>query len=551
MSGIQVTWNAVNGVDLYVVYRAQTPDGTYSSVGKVIDAAFKDSALAPATAYYYKIAAKNDCGEGVRSALATATTNSCTKPAAPTNVKAEALSAVSIKVSWDSIPAADYYEIYLGTSADGEYGFIDTTASKTYTHTGLQPSSTHYYKIVAKNNCSESDKSGSAYATTNPCPKPEAPTNVNAEATSSSSILVRWDAVATAITYKIYRSTSSTGIYSPVGNTGNSSTSWTDEGLDRAKTYYYTVVAESECEESAKSIYGSATTTNCENTPDAPTNVRAEALSSTELTVSWDAVNGAKSYNIYTKQGDLTSGYYLAWENLTRTTATITGRHPSTTYYFRISAKNDCGEGEMSLPEVSVVTQECNLPALPDPTSVTATVLSAKIVRLDWNEVSGAASYTIYRSTNRNSDFWSVSGGTEFKGTSFTDSTLSASTTYYYAVKPINECGKSSYISSVTTATTKCETPIPTNVAVTAKTSNSLEITWDAIGNAVSYSVYRATRDPNNQNQYTFIRKISGENNTYTDTGLEKLTSYYYKITAKTEICDDSRQSAYTTGTTQ
>jgi len=550
MSAIQVTWNAVSGVDLYVVYRSLTPDGTYSNVGKVIDAAFKDSALTPATAYYYKVAAKNDCGEGARSTLATATTMSCTKPATPTNVKAEALSAVSIKVSWDSIPTAAYYEIYHGTSADGEYNSIDTTTNRTYTHTRLQTSSTHYYKIVTKNVCGESEKSGYANATTNACPKPAAPANVNAEAKSSSSILVTWDEVATALTYKIYRSGESAGTYLPVGNTsGKSSTSWTDEGLELATTYYYKVVAESECEESAKSNYGFAATANCENKPAAPTNVIAEALSPTEVKISWNAVDGAKTYNIYTKQGDLTDGYYLVWEKLTKTTVTISGRHPSTTYYFRISAENDCGESEKSLPEVSAVTQDCNLPVLPDPTGVTATALSAKSVVINWNEVSGAASYTIYRSTKEDSDYWSVSGGTGFKGTSFIDTTLSASTKYYYAIKPVNDCGKSSYISSVTIVTTMCETSIPLNVTATAKSSGSIEVSWDAVSGAVSYSIYRATRNPTNQ--YTLIGKISGTSSTYTDTGLENLTSYYYKITAKTATCDDSRQSTYAAGTTQ
>jgi len=550
INSIRVTWTPVGDAIFYNIYRTKTVDDEYALVGKAIDASFTDTALASGTPHYYRISAKNDCDESAKSAPAFATTVPCEKPATPFNVKAEALSATSIKVSWDAIPTATGYKIYSALNADGSYTFIDSTKNITYTNDKLPVSSPHYYKIVAKNNCGESDSSSYAFATTNACPKPVAPTNVSAEAKSSSSIEITWDEVATAITYKIYRSTSSTGTYAPVGNTaGKSSTSWTDDNLERAKTYYYTVAAESECEESVKSTYAFATTANCENLPAAPTNIRAEALSSTEVKISWDAVSGATTYSIYEKPDDYNE-YYSIVTRATGTSYTVTGRHPSTIYHYKVSAKNDCGESEMSATQATVTTLDCDLPILPAPTSVNAIALSARSVSITWSPVDGAV-YDIYRSTKATSDFWSVSGARDLTGTSFIDSTVSSSTTYYYLVAALNECGKSANLTlnDIVSVTTKCETPIPTNVAVTAKSSSSLEITWDAINGAVSYSVYRATRSPNNQ--YTLIGKISGANSTYTDNGLENLTSYYYKITAKTEICDDSRMSDYASGTTQ
>jgi len=547
---IRVTWTPVGDAIFYNVYRTKTVDDEYALVGKALDASFTDTALASGTAHYYRISAKNDCDESAKSTPAFATTLSCEKPAAPFNVKAEAMSATSIKVSWDAIPTATGYKIYSARNADGTYTFIDSTKNGTYTNEKLQVSSTHYYKIIAKNDCGESDFSTYASATTNACPKPAAPTNVKAEAASSSSIEVTWDEVATALTYKIYRSNESAGTYSPVGNTaGKSSTSWTDEGLELAKTYYYKVVAESECEESAKSNYGFATTANCENKPAVPTNIRAEALSSTEVKVSWDAVSGAKTYSIYEKP-DYYNEYYSIVTRATGTSYTVTSRHPSTIYHFKVSAKNDCGESEMSATQATVTTLDCDLPILPAPTGVNAIALSARSVSITWSPVEGAV-YDIYRSTKATSDFWSVSGARDLTGTSFIDSTVSSSTTYYYHVAALNECGKSTNltINDIVSVTTKCETPIPTNVTVTAKSTSSLEVSWNAISGAVSYSVYRATRSPTNQ--YTLIGKISGANSTYTDNGLENLTSYYYKITAKTEICDDSRMSDYASGTTQ
>jgi fibronectin type 3 domain-containing protein len=321
--------------------------------------------------------------------------------------------------------------------------------------------------------------------------------------------------------------------------------------LETAKTYYYTIVAESECEESAQSIYGFATTTNCENKPVAPANIRAEALSSTDIDVSWDAASGAKSYAIYIKQEGSGVDYYRAIGKLTSTSYTVSGRHPLTTYSFKISAENDCGESDMSTSYATATTQDCDLPILSAPTGVTATALSAKTVLISWNAVNGAV-YDIYRTTDMYGSWWTVSGARDLTGTSFADTTLSSSTMYYYVVKSVNSCGKSAdgiHLEEIVSVTTMCETPIPVNVAATAKSSGSIEVTWDAVSGATSYSVYRATRNPNNQ--YTLLGKISGTNTTYTDNGLENLTSYYYKITAKTATCDDSKLSAYAAGTTQ
>jgi fibronectin type 3 domain-containing protein len=412
----------------------------------------------------------------------------------------------------------------------------------------LAISSTHYYKVVSKNDCGASAQSDYASATTLPCPKPAAPTNVTAAGRSESSIEISWDEVETAVSYKIYRSATSTGTYTPVGNTiGKSSTSYTDEGLALASTFYYKVTAESDCEESAQSNYAFAST-GCSNVLAAPTNVRAEALSATSIKISWDAVSGAGSgsdYNVYTSESQ--NGYYYYANGTTGafTSITINGFAASTTYYFKVSSENDCGESELSA-FVSATTQSCNSPVLPDPTGLSATALSSKSIKITWNAVNGAV-YDVYRSTDRYSEYWTVNGGRDLTDNSFIDNTVSSSTTYYYAVKSINACGETSdNLGTVVEATTMCETAIPTNVNAEAKSSSSIEITWNAVGGAVSYSVYRATSQ---NGTYTLLEKTA--NNSFNDTGLSSLTTYHYKITAKTALCDDSAMSSSSFATTQ
>ncbi len=549
-TSVKVSWNAIPVATAYEVFRSTSQGAGYVVLMDVEDTTYIDSSgLSPSTAYYYKIRARNDCGQSAQSSYAQATTNACLKPTIPTNISAEVLSAISIKISWDAVPAATLYEVYHSTSEAGAYGLIDTVMNKTnYTNDGLSPSSTHYYKVTAKNTCGESARSESVSATTIACPKPAAPANATAEAVSSSSIKISWDKVETALTYKIYRSATSTGTYLPIGNTsGNANVTYTDEELDLNTTYYYQVTAESYCEESAPSIYTFAETMNCSNIPMPPSNIKAETKSQTEITVSWDAVSGAKYYNIYIDQDNISTGYYLAVGNLSSTykSYTISGFSPASTYRFKMSAQNDCGESAKSTDFATATTNSCDLDILPNPTNVSATALSARSVKITWDKVEDAV-YDVYRGTERGGTYWTVAGSRNLTVTSFTDTTVSSSTMYYYAVESRNSCGESAGFGTPVSVTTMCETSIPLNVTAAAKPNQTIEITWTPVSGAGVYYVYRSTSQ---NGVYAPVGNISAP--PFTDSGLTPVTAYHYKVTAKTVDCDESRMSERVSAITQ
>ncbi|WP_141694365.1 fibronectin type III domain-containing protein, partial [Desulfosporosinus sp. BG] len=85
------------------------------------------------------------------------------------------------------------------------------------------------------------------------------------------------------------------------------------------------------------------------------------------------------------------------------------------------------------------------------PDDLTATVESSSKINLDWDSVSDATSYYIYRATSSSGSFTKIASVTT---TSYTNSGLSDDTTYYYKVKAVNSSGTSAY-SAVVHATTK------------------------------------------------------------------------------------------------
>ncbi len=73
---ITVSWNEVTNAASYKIYRAASSSGTYSSVGTTTSTSYSDSGLSYSTAYYYKVSAVNDSGEGSKSSSVSATTDS-------------------------------------------------------------------------------------------------------------------------------------------------------------------------------------------------------------------------------------------------------------------------------------------------------------------------------------------------------------------------------------------------------------------------------------------------------------------------------------------
>jgi hypothetical protein len=123
------------------------------------------------------------------------------------------------------------------------------------------------------------------------------------------------------------------------------------------------------------------------------------------------------------------------------------------TYFYKVSAHNDTGEGPQSA-SVSATTS-ISTPIPNAPTNVTATVEATAIIRINWSAVSEAESYVVYCSESVDFDF--NKHGTSSYSTSAI-LYLSPETVYYIVVCAINSSGQSPHSSPVS-VTTKAMMP--------------------------------------------------------------------------------------------
>lgn len=193
--------------------------------------------------------------------------------------------------------------------------------------------------------------------------------------------------------------------------------------------------------------------------PQTPTGLQVSGATPTTLNISWSQCSGATSYSLFratTATGSFTSDEVYSGAN---TNFTDTGLSSSTTYYYEVEAENASGGSAMS-SAVAGTTSPPAGPAKPaTPTGLTVGSPTATTLTVSWTASTGATDYEVYRDTSATGLFNDqVYSGA---GASFTDKSLTPSTTYYYEVQATNS-GGSSALSSPASGTTNGTVTTPT-----------------------------------------------------------------------------------------
>jgi len=171
-----------------------------------------------------------------------------TLPAAPSGLTATATGTTSIGLSWTDNSTNETSFILQRSLASGSgYTSVATLPANTvsYSNTGLNSSTTYFYRIQAVNSSGSSGWSNVANATTNtPVTLPAAPSNLTAAAAGCNSISLNWtDNSNNENSFEIVRSMTVNGVYTPIATVPANIRTYTNTGLTRGKRYYYKVRA--------------------------------------------------------------------------------------------------------------------------------------------------------------------------------------------------------------------------------------------------------------------------------------------------------------------
>ena len=306
----------------------------------------------PGTTYWFAIKGYDEAGHyGVWKSsnddgaynMAASTWAQDVAPQVPVNLVAVSAGATQINLSWNANTDIDLYRYEFTASSWSEtQGFspATTTASISYSDTGLVTNNTYYYKIRAIDNTNHYSAYSSVVSTYPAQVPPAQPTGFDGLVLSTTAI--RWSWTDNATNETGYRVKSDTdGVMGTLGQVPGGTTYYTESALAPNTSYYRYAEAfngTGTSSSSAKILY---------TQPSTPGNLQAVSVTTWTVNLSWNAgAGGAYRYGLAKSTDNFNTNIssFVVFSNaLTANTTTVYNLVMGTTYYFRVWAYNQDG----------------------------------------------------------------------------------------------------------------------------------------------------------------------------------------------------------------
>jgi fibronectin type 3 domain-containing protein len=416
-----------------------------------------------------------------------------TLPTAPAGLTAVGASG-QISLTWTAVNGATGYRVY----RDGVQ--IASTASPSFTDTGLDNGTPYGYSVLATNLAGWSPKSAEVIATPNAV-APSAPVGLVA-APGDGQVTLAWTATPAATSYQVYRNGTLVG--SPTAPT------FLDIGLTNAVSYSYTVKALNGAAASPAS--SAVASTPVATAPAAPTNLVATPGNAT-VTLTWSASAGATSYKVYRGATLIATQAGTSYVDSAVTNGTT---YSYTVVAYRLNSPASAASSPATATPVA--------PPLSSPTGLSATPGDSKVT-LAWGSVSGATSYQVLR------------GGSLLATTAtptYVDTAVTNGTTYSYTVIALGAGAPSAPTAAVTATPAAAVAGAPTGLSGVAG-DKIATLTWTAVPSATSYRLYRDG-----------VLVASPTGNTFTDSNLTNGLTYSYTVSAIVASAESAKSAPVT-----
>lgn len=501
----KVSWSAVEGAQKYYLYKASEENGTYKLIGTFNSStlSYTDKNVVAGAAAYYSIR----CYNGENTSVYSASTKNVFLQRPTISGISNVYTGQTIK--WNAIKGATGYKIY-SKIYGGTYKCVATVDAGTLSYTYEAPvnGKKMVYAVRAINGDSISAYQGKT-AVYLDAPEVSMYNGIN-------GVVVSWDENTAADGYYVYRKVAGAKNWSRIAYV--KTTKYTDKAAKSGTTYLYTVKA-----------YDGSKLSGCNmdgwkirffSTPV----ITSVANSYGGVTISWKKVSYAQSYNVYRKANNDTSWTLI--DNVVGLSYVDKDVKNLSTYTYTVRAVNRSNKSNynhtgktvkyVTAPKVSVSN-------------------STSGVYLDWDRVSGASSYYVYRKAG-NATKWTKIG--TVRTNYYLDTSVKEGVIYTYTVRAYASKTLSGYYKSGWKVR---HLDTPKLVSAVSSTSG-ITVKWQKVSYATAYDIYRKA---DGEKSWTRLGRVTGNSKvTYLDKKVIPGETYTYTVRA----CNGSYRSWFYSG---
>lgn len=242
---INLHWKEAAGSNGYQIFRSDNKAGGYTEIDRVngkTACSYTDTDVIPGRTYYYKVRA---VGTGVDDVGNYSDPMKARTVAKTAITSIASLSSEKMQVVWEKVSGAINYEIYRSAQKSGGYKKMATLKKNSckYTDNTVKSGKKYFYKIVVVGELNGT-RISSGYSEPASFRALKQVKISSVKTASGLGLKIKWNKIAGATKYKIYRATSKNGKYKNIATVnGKSTVTYTDATATSGKTYYYKVQA--------------------------------------------------------------------------------------------------------------------------------------------------------------------------------------------------------------------------------------------------------------------------------------------------------------------
>ena len=445
----------------------------------------------------------------------------------------------SVTFAWEDAPGAETYQLQVATVSDFSATFIDQAniADTEQFVDGFDTDQVYYWRVRAVNEFGEGDWSEVwSFETAIGVPAAPVLTSPANEATDQPVTLTfEWEESDLADTYRLQVAKVSDFSSTVVNTGGITDTSYEVSDLDFSQTYYWRVNASNESGTGGwSSVWSFTTIIEQPEIPVLASPVDGEDGVSTKTEFVWDDADRAATYRLQVATAAEFDSIVVDIDELEATTYSLDEELDEfTSYYWRVNASNVGGTSDWSdVWEFETGQAFPVAPVLESPDDGSTDIETEVLVL--WNAVPTATHYTLQVATT--ADFDSPVIDRDSLTNTFSNVTgLEYDTQYFWRVRAVSPVGAGNW-SDVWSFTTKMSPPPVPSLASPEDGAEHIAVdtilVWEENDRTDSYHVQVSTDSD--------FSDIVAEGSDITDlsfeiTGLESLTTYYWRVRAANE----------------